>query len=150
MCRETRDNSIHGVQIRVPRANSLILVCCNERRVLAAPGTQVVFDEMGTTHSSPFVKHVVSTGICDANLLLGIIGMNKSRVGMKAAAFAEASLVLGGLARRRAESSEGVLCEQLGELLTPIEFSAHIIDSPLWVSVRFVDLWCSHSKVAVG
>jgi hypothetical protein len=82
--------------------------------------------------------------------------MNKSRVGMKAAAFAEASLVLGGLDRRRAELPEGVLCEQLGELLTPIENSAHIIDSQLWVSAastfpqRFADLWCSHSKVAAG
>ena len=130
VCRGTRENSIHEVQIRVPRANSLILVCCSEHRVLTAPGTH----EMGRTHSSPFVEHVVSTGICDANLLLGILSMNKSRVGMKAAAFAEASLVLGGLDRRRAELPEGVLCEQVGELLTPIENSAHIIDSRLWVS----------------
>jgi hypothetical protein len=39
VCRGTRENSIHEVQIRVPRANSLILVCCSEHRVLTAPGT---------------------------------------------------------------------------------------------------------------
>ena len=121
VCRGTRENSIHEVQIRVPRANSLILVCCSEHRVLTAPGTH----EMGRTHSSPFVEHVVSTGICDANLLLGILSMNKSRVGMKAAAFAKASLVLGGLARRRAELPEGVLCEQLGECFAPSHLTPH-------------------------